>query len=148
MQGTLPMTAEITDEELMRGVAEGRPEALGLLQARYGSLVSATAARALGRDAAEEMSQEVFLAVWRHAASFDPSRGTFRAWVFQITRSSVLNDLRRRGRRPRTTAPSNGSGGYQFPTRVPTPPSRPGVSIAAPSCERLWRPCLLPSARR
>src|SRR5579883_1793893 len=121
MEGTLPMTGDTTDEELMRRLAEGWPEALGLLHARYASWIAATAARALGRDSAEEISQEVFLAVWRHAASFDPSRGTFRAWVLQITRTSVLNELRRRGRRPRATTQFNGSGGDHRPDPGPDP---------------------------
>jgi RNA polymerase sigma-70 factor (ECF subfamily) len=105
----------------MRRLAAGRPEALGLLHARYAGLISATAAHALGRDTAEEISQEVFLAVWRHAAGFDPERGTFRAWVLQITRARVLNELRRRGRRPRTTTHANGSADDPFPDPGPDP---------------------------
>jgi RNA polymerase sigma-70 factor, ECF subfamily len=110
-----------SDEELMGQLAEGRPEALGPLHARYASLIYGVAARSLDRPAAEEISQEVFLAVWRHAASFDPTRGTFRAWVLQITRSSVLNELRRRGRRPRATTQSDSSGGDHLPDPGPDP---------------------------
>jgi RNA polymerase sigma-70 factor, ECF subfamily len=84
-------------------------------------LIFGVAARSLDRAAAEEISQEVFLAVWRHAASFNPTRGTFRAWVLQITRSSVLNELRRRGRRPHATTLSNGSGGDRLPDPGPDP---------------------------
>ena len=101
-EGTLSMNADTSDEELMRQLAAGRSEALGPLHARHASLIYGVAARALDRAAAEEISQEVFLAVWRHAASFDPTRGTFRAWVLQITRSSMLNELRRRGRKPQS----------------------------------------------
>ena len=90
------LTEYQSDEELMRQLALGRPEALGPLHARYTALVYGVAARFLDRPTADEISQEVFLAVWRHAASFDPTRGTFRAWVLQITRSRVLNELRRR----------------------------------------------------
>ena len=43
----------------------------------------------------------------------------------------MLNELRRRGRRPRATSDSDGSGGEHCPTRAPTPPRRPGASIAA-----------------
>ena len=121
MEGTLSMDADTSDEELMRQLAAGRPEALGPLHARYASLIYGVAARSLDRAAAEEISQEVFLAVWRHAASFDPTRGTFRAWVSQITRSSVLNELRRRGRRPRATTQSDGSGGDHLPDPGPDP---------------------------
>src|ERR1700722_14186010 len=104
-----PLIEYHSDEELMRHLAAGQPEALGALHARYASLINGVAARSLDRAAAEEISQEVFLAVWRHAASFDPTRGTFRTWVLQITRSSLLNELRRRGRRPRAASQSNDS---------------------------------------
>ncbi len=110
-----------SDEELMRQLAAGQPEALGPLHARYASLIYGVAARSLDQAGAEEISQEVFLAVWRHAATFDPTRGAFRAWVLQITRSSVLNELRRRGRRPRATIQVNGSGGDHLPDPGPDP---------------------------
>ena len=84
-------------------------------------MIYGLAARSLDRSTAEEISQEVFLAVWRHVASFDPARGTFRAWVSQITRSSVLNELRRRGRRPRATAQPSGSDGGDLPDPGPDP---------------------------
>ena len=103
METALSMDVDTSDEDLMRQLAAGRPEALGPLHARYASMIHGMAARSLDRAAAEEISQEVFLAVWRHAASFDPARGTFRAWVAQITHTRVRNELRRRGRRPRTT---------------------------------------------
>ena len=116
-----PLIEYHSDEELMRQIAEGRQEALGPLHARYASLIYGVAARSLDRAAAEEISQEVFLAVWRHAASFDPTRGTFRAWVLQITRRSVLNELRRRDRRPRATTQSDSSGGDHLPDPGPDP---------------------------
>ena len=105
----------------MRQLAAGRSEAFGPLHDRHAALIYGVAARSLDRAAAEEISQEVFLAVWRYAASFDPTRGTFRAWVLQITRSIVLNEVRRRGRRPRATTHSNGSGGDHLPDPGPDP---------------------------
>jgi RNA polymerase sigma-70 factor (ECF subfamily) len=121
MRDVLSMDGDTSDAELMRQLAAGRPEAIGPLHARYASLIHGVAARSLDPSTAEEISQEVFLAVWRHAASFDPSRGAFRAWVLQITRTSVLNELRRRGRRPQVTAQANGSDGEQFPDPGPDP---------------------------
>ena len=121
MKRTLSIDADTSDEELMRQLAGGQPEAIGPLHARYASLIHGVAARTFDRATAEEISQEVFLAVWRHAANFDPTRGTFRAWVLQITRSSVLNELRRRGRRPRATTPSHGSGDDHLPDPGPDP---------------------------
>ncbi len=117
----LSTDAEVSDEELMRQLAGGRPEALGPLHARYAALIDSLASRALDRDAGEEVSQEVFFAVWRHARTFDPSRGSFRAWVLRITRSIVLNELRSRGRRPRARVQSHGSNGDHLPDPGPDP---------------------------
>jgi RNA polymerase sigma-70 factor (ECF subfamily) len=89
-----------TDEELMSHLAAGRREALGSLHGRYAPMIFNIAARSLGRSAAEETVQDVFVAVWRKAATFDRSRGTFRSWVLRITHLRVLNELRRRGRQP------------------------------------------------
>src|SRR5262244_46145 len=61
---------DLSDEQLMSELAAGRPEALGPLHGRYAALIWGLAARSLDRAAAEEISQEVFLAVWRHAATF------------------------------------------------------------------------------
>lgn len=98
----------VPDEELVQRVAEGRREALDPLHARYGPLLTNLAARHLDRPAAEEVVQDVFLAVWQRAATFDPRRGSFRPWVIQITRRRVMNELRRRQSRPRTEVDRDG----------------------------------------
>jgi RNA polymerase sigma-70 factor (ECF subfamily) len=92
---------EPDDEELMRRLAAGQSGALRPLHARHAATVFAIAARRLDRGAAEEMVQEVFLAVWRKASSFDPSRGSFQHWLVRIARNRVLNEMRGRSRRPR-----------------------------------------------
>jgi RNA polymerase sigma-70 factor (ECF subfamily) len=116
-----PIDWDLTDEELMRLLAGGRQDALGLLHGRYASLVFGLVARSLDRESAEEISQEIFLAVWQHAASFDPERGSFRTWVLQITRTRIINELRRRGRRPRTTSQSTRLGDDPLPDPGPGP---------------------------
>jgi RNA polymerase sigma-70 factor (ECF subfamily) len=120
-EGTLSTDVEVSDEELMRQLAGGCPEALGPLHTRYASLIDSLASRVLDRDAGEEVSQEVFFTVWRHARTFDPSRGSFRTWVLRITRSIVLNELRSRGRRPRAKVQSNGTNGDHLPDPGPDP---------------------------
>ena len=96
-----PLGPSLSDEELMGQLAAGRQDALGPLHGRYASLVFNLAAQTLDRATAEEIVQDVFVAVWRKAGTFDPARGTFRAWVLRIAHLRVLNELRRRGRRPR-----------------------------------------------
>ena len=98
-----------TDEELMVELAHGRQEALGPLYSRYARLIYHLTAQTLGRSAAEEMVQEVFLTVWRRAEAFDPDQGPFRPWLLRLTHWRILNELRRRSRRPqeRTEAPDD-----------------------------------------
>src|SRR5438045_8019394 len=89
-----------SDEELMHELAQGRQEALGPLHGRYAALIFNLAAQTLDRAAAEEIVQDVFLAVWKKADTFDPARGAFRPWVLRIAHLRIINELRRRGRRP------------------------------------------------
>jgi RNA polymerase sigma-70 factor, ECF subfamily len=45
--------------------------------------------------AAEEMSQDVLLAVWRKAGQYDPARATAAAWIFGIARNLRIDGARR-----------------------------------------------------
>lgn len=97
------------DEQLMREVASGQQEAIGQLYARYSPLLFGLAAQALDRATAEEIVQDVFLAVWKNAASFDPERGPLRPWILQIAHFRIANELRRRSRRPKAGGDPEGS---------------------------------------
>lgn len=89
-----------SDEELIAELVERNEEALKPLHARYAPLIFHMASQALDTTTAEEIVQDVFLAVWRKADTFDPSRGAFRPWLLQIAHFRILNELRRRSRRP------------------------------------------------
>jgi RNA polymerase sigma-70 factor, ECF subfamily len=95
-----PVAPTRTDEELMRDLAHGQQEALGPLYSRYAALVFHLCVQSLDRTAAEELVQEVFLTIWRGAGSFDASQGAFRPWLLRLTHWKILNELRRRRRRP------------------------------------------------
>jgi RNA polymerase sigma-70 factor (ECF subfamily) len=91
----------LTDEELMARLAAGDEAALTPLHARYAGIVFGMAAQTLDRSAAEEITQEVFLTIWQKADTFDPDRGRVRPWLLRIAHLRILNELRRRGHRPR-----------------------------------------------
>jgi RNA polymerase sigma-70 factor (ECF subfamily) len=116
-----------TDEELLTEIARGREEAVGVLYARLAPSVYAIAAPTLDAATAEEIVQDVFVAAWRSAGSFDPKLGTARTWLFTIARRRVANELRRRSRRPRTEA-----GGEDDPVAAAPDP-------APDPTEALWR---------
>lgn len=97
-----------TDEDLVVQLAEGDCEAMASLHARYAAPLFSLASRQLGRCAAEEVVQDVFLTVWQHARSFDPERGSLRPWIFQMTRWRIINELRRRRSRPQLEVDPDG----------------------------------------
>ena len=78
-------------------------DAAGLerLYDRYGVLAFTVATRILGdSQMAEEAVQDAFHSIWRNAASFNPGRGTIKAWLLQILRNRCFDLLRSRGARP------------------------------------------------
>jgi RNA polymerase sigma-70 factor (ECF subfamily) len=121
-----PHHSQATAEELTAALAAGRQEAVAELYERYARLVFALASRSLDCTAAEEIVQDVFVEVWRRASSFDPQQGAFRPWLLQLTHWRILNELRRRTRRPRV------GGGLEFDDlSEPPDPSPPPEDVAA-----------------
>lgn len=75
--------------------AGGDRAALRAIYERESAVLLAVAARIVRRrDVAEEVLQDAFVRIWRSAASFDPSRGSGRSWIFAIVRNRALNHLR------------------------------------------------------
>jgi RNA polymerase sigma-70 factor (ECF subfamily) len=92
-----------TDRALVARIEGRDADALAVLYDRYASRLMGLAQRILGDTGeAEEVLQEVFLYVWRAAASFDASRGTVLAWLLVVTRSRAIDRVR--GRRPASRA--------------------------------------------
>lgn len=54
------------------------------------------------RDAvrAQEVIQDVFLAIWRGAREFDPTRGSARAWILSVAHHKSVDAVRRSRRNP------------------------------------------------
>ncbi len=99
---------EREDEILVQRVAGGDALALELLYDRYGQAVYSLALR-IARDpeTAEELTQEVFVRLWRFAGTFEPARGRFSGWLLGITHNLSLNEVRRWQSRPQKAALSD-----------------------------------------
>ncbi len=101
MLGALAMTAADPDEELVRRFKRGDREAFSELVVRYQSRIFTLCLRWLGeRQVAEEVSQDVFIALYRALPGF---RGESRVstWIFRVAVNHCKNRrvyLRRRHR--------------------------------------------------
>jgi RNA polymerase sigma-70 factor, ECF subfamily len=85
---------------LIGRIAGGDLDAFGALYDRYARDVYAFAAHALGRGPAEEVAQDVFVRIWQRAPQFDAARGSVAPWIMAIARHRIVDEIRRRGRRP------------------------------------------------
>ncbi|HEX8050931.1 MAG TPA: sigma-70 family RNA polymerase sigma factor [Solirubrobacterales bacterium] len=93
----------LADEELMPLVGRKDPEAFEVLFDRHGGAAFSLAYRIVGdRAAAEEVTQEAFISVWRSGARFDAVRGSVRSWLLSIVRNRAIDFLRSRaGKAPK-----------------------------------------------
>lgn len=88
--------AEVTDS-LDDTFAAGHAELREVYEA-HGSLVYGLCRKSLGGDAANDVTQEVFVSAWRGRHQFDPSRGNLAQWLVGITKRRIIDHLRSEGR--------------------------------------------------
>jgi RNA polymerase sigma-70 factor (ECF subfamily) len=81
---------------------DGRPEAVEILYGRYGALAYTLAHRILrDQHAAEDVVQDAFLSLWRHARTYSAARGSLRSWLCAIVRNRAIDRTRGRAGRSR-----------------------------------------------
>lgn len=82
------------DEALLAAFAAGDAAAFAQLYSRHERPLFRFLRRSLGNDAAaEELLQDVWLAVVRNAAAFEP-RGRFVSWLYGIARNRLIDHWR------------------------------------------------------
>jgi RNA polymerase sigma-70 factor, ECF subfamily len=82
----------LIEADLMREIAADNQEAFAHIFERYYRLVLVTALRILGDiGEAEDITQSVFLEIYRKAAQFDPSRGSLKNWILQYAYHRTIN---------------------------------------------------------
>ena len=97
-------TAErLADEELMPLIGEQDPDAFEVFYDRHGGVAYSLAYRIVGeRGAAEDVTQEAFISIWRSGARYDAARGSVRSWMLGIVRNRAIDALRSKaGRAPK-----------------------------------------------
>jgi RNA polymerase sigma-70 factor (ECF subfamily) len=81
----------------LQSMAKGDHAALARAYDQMGPIVFSLAVRMLrDRPAAEDVTQDIFVQVWRQAANYDTSRGSPEAWIMMIARTRILDRLRSR----------------------------------------------------
>lgn len=86
----------VGDAELMRSLQDGDPAAFEAIYDRHARAVYALAHRILREcSAAEDVTEEAFLTVWRSRHHYAPERGVLRSWLLSIARNRAIDVIRR-----------------------------------------------------
>jgi RNA polymerase sigma-70 factor, ECF subfamily len=88
-------TSGVDLSEILGQIARSNQQAMADLYDRTSALIYGLALRMLGEKcAAEEITQDVYMQVWRKAETFDPARSSVLSWMVTIARSRALDKLR------------------------------------------------------
>ncbi len=121
------------DEDLMPLVGLGDAAAFGVLYDRHGRAAYSLAYRMMGeKQAAEDLTQDVFLKVWRSAGGYRAGRGSVRTWILSIVHNRSIDQIRSLASRRRT----------QEKVEAEAPRSQPSEAFA-----EAWRSALRDQVR-
>jgi len=85
----------VTDEVLLSGISAGNREDFAELFRRYARMVRGVAYRVLKDPAeADDLLQDVFILIYRLCRTFDPSKGSARFWILQMTQRRAISRRR------------------------------------------------------
>jgi RNA polymerase sigma factor (sigma-70 family) len=91
----------LSDESLLAGLGSSDPDGSAAFVRRFQGRVYGLAMAIVGDPSmAEEVAQEAFMRAWRHAATFDPSKGRVITLLLRITRNVAVDALRMRRQVP------------------------------------------------
>jgi len=133
------------DAALVAMVVLGNEHALGVLFDRHAGAVGRVGASILrGSEAVDDLIQETFLAVWRHADRYEAVQGPVTTWLLTIARRKAIDGLRTQVRRARLAEASGAV------ARLAASPPGPLAQVIAEDEKRRIRAALahLPSAQR
>lgn len=98
----LPQRSENTwaseqDSQLILAVAQGDQTAFTEIVTRHLNPVVHFAMRYLGlRSDAEDVAQEAFIRLWKHADSWEDQGFSVRSWIYRITYNLCIDEIRKR----------------------------------------------------
>jgi RNA polymerase sigma factor (sigma-70 family) len=85
----------ISDDMLLAGLGAGDAQAAVAFVHRFQPMVFGVAVAVVGdHGLAEDIAQQAFERAWRHAALYDPRRGSVRTWLTRIVHNLAVDAAR------------------------------------------------------
>ena len=111
-----------SDAELVRRCRAGDSVAWEHVVQEYSRRVYNLAYRFTGRhETAEDLTQEVFVRVYRSLEQYDAQAGDLANWLMRLARNLVIDDYRRRTRTPTDLGDDLEDHSYHLESRTDTP---------------------------
>ena len=82
------------EDRIAEALLRSDRQALADAYHRWGAMVHALCTRWSDADAADDLTQQVFVAAWRSRHTFDPARGPLGAWLVGIARNVTNRSFR------------------------------------------------------
>lgn len=98
------------DREIIRRIKENDESGMEALIKKYGRLMEYVIDGVLqNRNNTEDCRNEVLIAVWQKAESYDPNKGSLASWLTAISRNAARNMLKAQNRRDMNEKEQDGS---------------------------------------
>lgn len=126
---------ELSDERLVVLASKNNQEALEILVSRYLKLIYNFIYHAMSsRSEAEDLTQEVFVKLWKNLDKFDASK-TFKPWLYKIAKNTYLDYYKKQQPSPFSSLAEN--------TLIKIQPLNQAWSLVSDSQESLMDKSLL-----
>ncbi len=125
--------------------------AFAVLYDRFADLVYSASLRVLADpQLAEDVTQDVFVRLWRRPESFVAARGRFLTWLMSVTRNRAVDEIRALGRRHRREIPQPDDGVADLRLQIVAPGDDPQVETELHELRAIVRSavCDLPPDQR
>ncbi len=86
----------LQDEKLVKTYILGNDWALQELVEKYTPQIYNYARRFTNQDEAEDLTQDIFIKVWKNLKKFNKDKSSFKTWLFTIARNTVIDSMRKK----------------------------------------------------
>ena len=87
---------DFSDQQLVNDYLKGDENSLEVLIKRYLKPIYSFVFRYVGNSQeAEDITQEVFIKIWRHLKKFDQNR-SFKTWIFSIAKNTCIDTFKKK----------------------------------------------------
>lgn len=84
------------DHLLIKNYLNGDQNCLKMLIDKHTSSIYNFTSRFVGREQSKDISQEIFIKVWKNLKNFDIDKSQFKTWLFTIARNTITDYLRKK----------------------------------------------------